>query len=93
MLPFWQLLTKLPLPNDLKSCPMWVYMWLQTEHDFTEKCTLSVGEESVDSQLIASPGSLNQLYGSLTVSVTTPFIKLNNSTRENERSHGEKEEG
>lgn len=67
---------------------MWIFKLVQTEQDFTEKCIQSVGEESVDSQLIARHGSLDQLYGSLTVSVTTPFIKLNNSTRKDERRRG-----
>lgn len=67
---------------------MWIYKQVQTGQDFTEKCLQSAGEESADSQLIARHGSLDQLYGSLTVSVTTPFIKLNNSTRKDERRRG-----
>lgn len=39
----------------------------------------SVWEESVDSQVIARHSSLEELYVSLTVSVTTPFIKLNDA--------------
>lgn len=81
---FWPLPTLQPLPADFKVfAAASLQNELQAEQSFffffTETCLQSVWEESVDSQVIGRHSSLERLYVSLTFSVTTPFIKLNES--------------
>lgn len=82
---FWPLPTLQPLPADFKVfAAASLQNKLQAEQSFfwvffTEMCLQSVWEESADSQVIGRHSSLERLYVSLTFSVTTPFIKLNES--------------